>query len=143
VPYKARWREQPHAALYPFGHGLGYSPFRYGPTRLSTPRMGWDDRLTVTTPISNTGSLAGEEVVQLYIRDRVASRVRPVRELKGFTKMALAPGETLEASFALTRHDLAFRGVDNQLTVEPGHFDLWVAPSSTSGEAVSFELLGP
>jgi len=141
--YKARWREQPHAALYPFGHGLGYSPFRYAATELSTQRLGWNDTLTITTQITNEGPRAGEEVVQLYIRDRVASRVRPIRELKAFTKVALAPGQTQAVSFVLTRLDLQFRGVDNQLTVEPGQFDLWVAPSSTAGEAVSFELLGP
>jgi beta-glucosidase len=73
----------------------------------------------------------------------VESRVRPVRELKGFTKVALEPGGTREVSFVLTRRDLEFRGVDNQITVESGFFDVWVAPSSTSGEAVSFELLGP
>jgi beta-glucosidase len=141
--YKAHWREQPHAALYPFGHGLGYSPFRYGATELSTRRLGWNASLTITVQITNEGARAGEEVVQLYIHDRVASRVRPIRELKAFTKVALAPGETKTVPFVLTRRDLQFRGIDNQLTVEPGQFDVWVAPSSTAGEAVSFELLGP
>jgi beta-glucosidase len=141
--YTARWREQPHSAIYPFGHGLGYSPFRYGTTELNSQRLGWNDSLTAATQITNEGTRTGEEVVQLYIRDRVASRVRPIRELKAFTKVALAPGETQTVTFALTRRDLQFRGVDNQLIVEPGQFDLWVAPSSTAGEAVSFELLGP
>jgi len=81
--------------------------------------------------------------VQLYIHDRVASRVRPVRELKGFRKVELAPGESRTVAFALSRLDLAFRDADDQLSAEPGLFDLWIAPSSVAGDAATFELLGP
>ncbi len=141
--FKARWREIPNAPLYPFGHGIGYTTFAYGQPRLSTARLGWDDTLTITTTLTNTGKVAGEEVVQLYINDRVASRVRPVRELKDFRKVALAPGETVEVEFQLHRSQLQFTGRDGVLRAEPGVFDLWVCASAQEGEPVSFELLAP
>ena len=109
--------------------------------QLSTAQLGWDDTLTITTVLTNTGRVAGEEVVQLYIHDRVASRVRPVRELKDFRKVALQPGESAEVVFTLTREQLAFTGRDGVLRAEPGQFDLWVCASSAAGEAVQFELL--
>ncbi len=139
--FKARWREIPNAALYPFGHGLGYATFAYGMPRLSHARLGWHDMLTITTTLTNTGRVAAEEVAQLYMHDRVASRVRPVRELKRFQKVLLQPGESTEVVFTLDRHDLAFTNRDGVTTAEPGAFQLWVCASSTSGEAVEFELL--
>lgn len=141
--FKARWREIPNAPLYPFGHGIGYTTFAYGQPRLSTTQLGWDDTLTITTTLTNTGKVAGEEVVQLYINDRVASRVRPVRELKDFRKLALAPGESVEVEFQLHRSQLQFTGRDGVLRAEPGVFDLWVCASAQEGEPVSFELLAP
>lgn len=139
--FKARWREIPNAALYPFGHGLGYSTFAYGTPRLSTARLDWDATLAVTVTVTNTGKRAGEEVVQLYVHDRVASRVRPVRELKNFQKILLEPGQSAEVEFTLDRHALAFTGVDGVFAAEPGLFDVWVTSSCTAGEAVQFELL--
>ena len=141
--FKSRWRELPNAPLYAFGHGLGYSRFDYAVPRLSTTRLGWDEELLVSTTIRNTGAVAAEEVVQLYLHDRVASRVRPVRELKDFAKILLAPGESKDVVFRLDRRQLAFTGVDGVLAAEPGLFDLWVCASSASGEAVQFELLAP
>lgn len=140
--FKARWREIPNAALYPFGHGLGYSTFAYGTPRLSTPSLAWDQALTVAVAVANTGKRAGEEVVQLYVHDRVASRVRPVRELKNFQKILLEPGQSAEVEFTLDRHALAFTGVDGVFAAEPGLFDVWATSSSTAGEPVQFELLG-
>jgi len=139
--FKARWREIPNEPLYPFGHGIGYATFAYGVPQLSATQLGWDDTLTVTTTLTNTSAVAGEEVVQLYIHDRVASRVRPVRELKDFRKVALQPGESTEVSFSLSREQLAFTGRDGVLRAEPGQFDVWVCASSAAGEAVQFELL--
>jgi len=141
--FKARWREVPNAPLYAFGHGLGYAGFAYGVPRLGTQRLGWDDELVVSTTVTNTGAVAGEEVVQLYVHDRVASRVRPVRELKAFAKVALAPGEAEDVVFRLDRQQLAFTGADGVFAAEPGLFDLWVCASSASGEPVQFELLPP
>ncbi|MEI2429855.1 glycoside hydrolase family 3 N-terminal domain-containing protein [Lysobacter yananisis] len=139
--FRTRWRETANTALYPFGHGLGYTRFEYGAVELSAAGLAWDGRLQVRARIANVGQRPGEEVVQLYLRDRVASRVRPIRELKGFQKIALAPGESRVVEFVLTRADLEFRGVDNRLVAEPGWFDLWVAPSADAGEPVAFELL--
>ena len=139
--FKARWREIPNAALYPFGHGLSYSTFAYGTPRLSTPSLAWDQALTFAVTVTNTGKRAGEEVVQLYVHDRVASRVRPVRELKNFQKILLEPGQSAEVEFTLDRHALAFTGVDGVFAAEPGLFDVWATSSSTAGEPVQFELL--
>ena len=141
--FRTRWRETANTALYPFGHGLSYSQFEYGEVELSEQRVAWDGKLTVRARIANVGERASEEVVQLYVHDRVASRVRPLRELKGFEKIALQPGESRVVEFTLERGDLQFRGTDNRLIAEPGWFDLWVAPSAATGEAVAFELLAP
>lgn len=139
--FKARWREHPQSALFPFGFGLTYSTVDYGPSQLSTHRLDWDDTLTITATLANTGLRDVEEVVQLYVHDRVASRVRPVRELKRFEKVAIKAGEVAEVRFTLTRDDLAFTTADGRHLAEPGRFDLWIAPHSLAGEAVSFELL--
>jgi len=138
--FKARWREMPNEPLYPFGHGLGYSRFEYGAPRLDNATPGWNDTLTVTTTVRNVGAVAGEEVVQLYVHDRVASRVRPVRELKGFRKIMLAPGESAEVVFTLDRHALAFTNPRGEFGAEPGLFDLWVCANARDGQAVQFDL---
>jgi beta-glucosidase len=140
--FKSRWREFPNTALYAFGHGIGYARFEYEAPRLSTPQLAWDGELVIRTTLRNTSAVAGEEVVQLYVHDRVASRVRPVRELKAFRKVDVAAGDSVEVEFRLDRQQLAFTGVDGDYTAEPGLFDVWVCASSVSGDAVSFELLG-
>ncbi|WP_058835037.1 glycoside hydrolase family 3 N-terminal domain-containing protein [Luteimonas abyssi] len=139
--FKARWREIPNEPLYPFGYGLSYTRFEYDAPRLGTTRLGWDDTLEIVTTVRNVGDVDGEEVVQLYIHDRVASRVRPVRELKAFEKVAIAAGGEVEVRFALHRDALAFTDADGVRRAEPGLFDLWVCANAKSGEPVSFELL--
>lgn len=139
--FKARWREGSHLPLYPFGHGLSYTRFAYTAPRLDAAQLAWDGSLRVRATITNTGDRQGEEVVQLYVHDRVASRVRPIRELKGFRKVALQPGEQVEVEFVLDRHALSFTRANGEFGAEPGLFDLWIAPSSEAGEAVQFELL--
>ncbi|TFI57821.1 beta-glucosidase [Sphingomonas parva] len=138
--YKAHYRGIPHTALYPFGHGLTYGKIEY--SDLSVPAtMGWNGDLIVTARVSNRGSRAAEELVQLYIRDRAASVTRPVREMKAFRKVALAPGASETVRFRLTREQLQFYGVENKPTVEPGQFDVWVAPSAEAeGVHTTFEL---
>jgi len=140
VPYKTQWRTAPNAALYPFGHGLTYGAVRYGAAEVPAT-LAWDERITISATVTNTGKRACEELVQLYIRDRVASITRPVRELKAFRKVALAPGQSEKVSFTLTRAQLEFLGRDLRPTVEPGLFDAWIAPSAQAeGAHGTFEL---
>lgn len=139
--FKTRWREGSHLPLYPFGHGLSFTRFEYSAPALDDAKLAWDGSLTVRATVTNRGDRAGEEVVQLYVHDRVASRVRPIRELKGFRKVALQPGERAEVEFVLDRHALSFTRANGQFGAEPGLFDAWIAPSSETGAAVQFELL--
>ena len=139
-PYKAQWRTSPNAALYPFGHGLTYGKVSYA-APVVPATLAWDGRIEVAATITNTGSRACEELAQLYIRDRVASITRPVRELKAFRRLALAPGASETVRFTLTRAQLTFLGQDLQPTVEPGLFDVWIAPSAQAdGVHGSFTL---
>jgi len=138
--FKARYREVTFEALYPFGHGLSYTSFGYDAPRVKA-RVRWDETIVVSATVTNTGGVTGEEVVQLYIHDRVASRVRPVRELKAFRKILLAPGASEEVSFELTRRDLAFTHRDGTtFEAEPGEFHVWIAGSSAQGEPATFML---
>jgi beta-glucosidase len=141
VPFKARYRESPNAPLYAFGHGLTYGEIVYESLTLPA-ELAWDGAIEIAATLCNTGDHAAEETAQLYIHDRVASRTRPVRQLKGFARLALAPGETAEVRFVLTRADLTFPGADLSPTVEPGAFDLWIAPSAEAdGAHGRFELV--
>ncbi|HEY0332819.1 MAG TPA: glycoside hydrolase family 3 N-terminal domain-containing protein [Stenotrophomonas sp.] len=139
--YKARWREMSDEPLYPFGHGLGYATFAYAAPTLDRPRLGWDETLTIAARVTNTGEVDAEEVVQLYVHDRVASRVRPVRELKDFRKVQVAPGQSVEVVFTLDRHALAFSNPKGVHGAEPGVFDVWVCANARAGDSVPFELL--
>ncbi|MDV3455650.1 glycoside hydrolase family 3 N-terminal domain-containing protein [Sphingomonas sp. HF-S4] len=140
-PYKAHYRGMPNKALYPFGHGLTYGRIEYSGLK-AAPSLAWDGELTVSATITNRGARAAEEVVQLYIRDRTASITRPVRELKAFRKLKLAPGASETVTFKLSRALLMFIGRDNKPTVEPGTFDVWIAPSAEAeGVHAQFELM--
>lgn len=128
-PYRTHYRGVSNQAMFPFGYGLTYGRIEY--SDLSVPNsLAWNGQIEVQARIANRGSRAAEEVVQLYIRDRAASVTRPVRELKAFRKIALAPGETKTVRFTLRREQLLFIGRDNRPTVEPGLFDVWIAPSA-------------
>jgi beta-glucosidase len=133
----SRYQDQLDSPLYPFGYGLSYTRFDYKNLRISQNVPGI---VTVSAEISNTGSRTGDEIVQLYIRDLVASITRPVRELKGFTRLALAPSETQTVRFQLTREDLSFYDYAGQWVFEPGEFEVWVAPDSSAGLAGQFVL---
>jgi beta-glucosidase len=139
-PYKTRYREGPNAALFPFGHGLTYGDIAYSELELA-PTLAWDGALTVRATVANRGKVAATEVVQLYVRDVAASITRPVRELKGFRRVTLAPGASERVSFTLRRTDLLFIGTELKSVVEPGRFDLWIAPSAEApGVSGSFTL---
>ena len=138
--YKAKYRTALNEALYPFGHGLTYGKVDYSALQLPAT-MAANGTLEVSATVANTGTRACEEVVQLYVRDPVASLTRPVRELKAFRKVALAPGARETVRFTLRRQDLEFLGADLKPTVEPGKFELWIAPSAqASGVSGSFTL---
>lgn len=138
--FTARYREAPNAALYPFGHGLGYAPVAYEDLRLSSDILPWEGELTATVRVANQGRRPVEETVQLYIRDRVASVTRPSRELKAFRRVLVPPGESVDVSLSLTSADLRFVGGDMQPIAEPGVFDLWMAPNAQAGLRRSFTL---
>ncbi|MFP5330081.1 MAG: glycoside hydrolase family 3 N-terminal domain-containing protein [Alphaproteobacteria bacterium] len=131
-PYKARFRGITNNALYPFGHGLTYGEIEYSDIRLSSATLPMGGEIRIGARITNRGRRAAEEVVQLYVRDRVASVTRPVRELKAFRKTPLAPGQSEIVSFTLRPSDLQFIGRANRLIVEPGEFDVWISPSAES-----------
>lgn len=116
--------------LFPFGFGLSYTTFDIGAPHLSTAVIKIDGSVTVTTQVRNTGSRAGDEVVQLYIRDEVSSITRPVEELKGFQRVTLAPGESRTVSFEVTPRALQFWNADMHRVVEPGQFSIMVGPNS-------------
>ena len=139
--YKARFRDITNSALYPFGHGLTYGKIAYSDFAISAPSMGMNGEITVKARITNSGRHTAEEVVQLYTHDRVASITRPVRELKAFRKIKLAPGQSEVVRFTVKPANLSFYGVNDQPVVEPGTFDIWIAPSA-EGEGLkgSFEL---
>jgi beta-glucosidase len=127
--FTSKYIDGPFAPLYPFGFGLSYTTFEYADLEV-TPGV---EKISVKATVKNSGALAGEEVVQLYIRDLVASRVRPVKELKGFQKILLAPGESRRVSFDLPVGDLGFYDVEMQYIVEPGQFKVWLGTSSAEG----------
>ncbi len=116
--------------LWPFGHGLSYTSFEYSNLRLDTAEMAPGGRIAVSVDVANTGGRPGEEVVQLYTRDEVASVTRPVKELKDFARVALAAGEKRTVNFTLPYHKLIFQQLDMSWGVEPGEFTLMAGPSS-------------
>lgn len=128
--------------LYPFGYGLSYTTFGYSNVKLSSSELKKDDVLTVTFDLENTGKYEGTEVAQLYVRDKVGSVTRPVKELKRFTRVTLKPGEKKTVTLELPISELAFWNIDMKKTVEPGDFLLWVAPDSQSGEEITFKVIG-
>ena len=125
---------------YPFGYGLSYSRFEYSAARVSHPSFARGGSVNISADITNTGSVEADEVVQLYIRDLVATVARPVRELKGFRRLHLEPGEKQTVSFTFSEKDLAFYNESMQLAAEPGEFHAWIAPDSASGSPVSFRF---
>ena len=130
IVYKSAYIDAPNTPRYAFGHGLSYTTFAYRDLRVSQTSMQADGKITLSFTLANTGKRAGSEVVQLYLRDPVASVVRPVKELKGFQLVKLQPGETRQVSFTIDRETLSF--VDRKLawTAEPGAFELMVGSAS-------------
>ncbi|MBN1301877.1 MAG: beta-glucosidase BglX [Melioribacteraceae bacterium] len=129
-----------YTPAYPFGYGLSYTDFEYSDLKLSKHEIKMGDSLEISVTVSNTGSYAGEEVVQLYVRDLVGSVTRPVKELKSFKRINLLPGESKEVKFVLNTDDLKFWDINMNYTAEPGDFKLWVGGSSDAELETMFEL---
>ncbi|MEN7550982.1 glycoside hydrolase family 3 N-terminal domain-containing protein [Rapidithrix thailandica] len=140
--YTSKYLDIPNTPLFPFGFGLSYSSFEYTGLEVSTSQLPFNGKLEVSVSVKNTGTVSGEEVVQLYIRDLVASVTRPVKELKGFQKILLTPGESRTVSFELTSDDLAFYTKDMTFTAEPGKFKVMVGTNSEELQETEFELTG-
>lgn len=126
--------------LFPFGYGLSYTTFNYGDVKLSKTEMNRGDVLTVTCEVANTGKCDADEVVQLYIRDKVGSLVRPVKELKNFEKLNIKAGQSTTVSFQIAEKDLAYWNADMVKRAEAGEFEVWIAPNSATGTSASFVL---
>lgn len=138
--WKSRYLDAPNEPLFPFGWGLSYTRFTYGMPKLDRATLLPGGALHLTVDVTNAGPVAGEEVVQLYVRDLVASISQPVKVLKGFRKLLLAPGETKTVTFTLREKDLRFFGPDNKWISEAGTFKAFVGGNSVELKEVSFEV---
>jgi beta-glucosidase len=138
--YTSKYLDVPNTPLYPFGYGLSYTSFEYSDIRLSAGEMQMDGSLQAIVTVTNTGDRFGEEVVQMYIRQLVGSLTRPLKELKGFEKIGLEPGESREVSFTLSWKDLAFYNAENAFRAEPGSFHLFIGGNSDDVKKASFVL---
>lgn len=138
--YTSRYIDMPNSPQYCFGYGLGYTTFGYSDLRVLTPAAKLGDEVRVAVRVTNTGGRDGEEVVQLYVRDLIASVTRPVRELKGFEKVMLRAGESREVTFTLTPDDLSFWRLDNKWGQEPGDYHVWAGHDSDCTLGGSFRI---
>jgi len=140
--WTSKYIDAPVAPLFPFGFGLSYTKFEYSNLQLSAKSIERTGSVTVSAEVQNTGAVPGDEVVQLYLRDMVSTTIRPVKELKGFRRLTLAPGEKHRVEFVLGPEQLGFYGRDMKFVVEPGTFKVWIGLSSVQGLEGSFEVTG-
>jgi beta-glucosidase len=129
--YTSKYLDVPNEPLYPFGYGIGYSEIAYSNLRLDRKELSFGDSLKVSVDIENRGEYAAEEIVQLYTRDLVGTVTRPVKELKDFRKVAIAPGEQKTVTFSLSAEDLKFYDIDMEYVAEPGNFLVMAGPNSS------------
>ncbi|MGD9146446.1 MAG: glycoside hydrolase family 3 N-terminal domain-containing protein [Anaerolineae bacterium] len=126
--------------LFPFGFGLSYTTFEYRDLEVETPDLSLDGTLVVSATVTNRGHREGEEIVQLYVRDLVGSVTRPVKELKGFQRLTLDPGEAQRVRFEVPVRQLGFHGLDRVYTVESGEFKVWIGPNAAEGLEGAFRV---
>jgi beta-glucosidase len=138
--YTSKYLDESNDPLYPFGYGLSYTTFTYGDIILSAREIKATDELEATCKVTNTGKRAGQEVVQMYIHDLVGSVTRPVKELKGFQKITLQPGESKDVTFTIRNNDLSFYRRDMTYGSEPGRFKLFIGGNSRDGRQTEFDL---
>ena len=139
--YTSKYLDIPNTPLYPFGHGLSYTQFRYGSLRVDKSQILPTGSLIVSVEVENIGKVEGDEVVQLYIGDLVASVTRPVKELKGFERITFRPGQKRTVRFTITPKHLEFLGRDLKPVVEPGEFAVYVGTSSDTNVQTTFEVV--
>ena len=139
--YKSKYLDSPNEPLYPFGYGLSYTDFKYSNLILSSPKMKKGHTIDATVTVTNIGSRTGEETVQLYIRDLIGSVTRPVKQLKGFQKLVLAPGESRTVTFTIDDEMLSFWRHDMTFGMEDGDFKVMVGGSSSDLLQTSFSLV--
>lgn len=138
--FRSNYLDVSNEPLYPFGYGLSYTTFNYGSIRLSSNHLSATGELTASIEVANTGNKAGKEVVQLYIRDLVGSITRPVKELKGFEKISLEPGESKTVTFTITPELLKFYNYDLKYDYEPGDFAIMIGSNSRDVQTAQFSL---
>lgn len=138
--FKSRYRDIPNEPLFPFGFGMSYTRFSYSDFQLSSPEIKKGGTVFASITVKNSGSYEGEEVVQMYIRDLVASSIRPVKELKGFEKISLKPGESKTVQFQISDKELSFFDNAGNVLLEPGQFHIFVGPDSKNTSQLSLEL---
>jgi beta-glucosidase len=143
INYKKGYLFTEPGPLYPFGYGLSYTSFEYGTPEISHSEIDPNGRLAVSVEVANTGNCAAMEVVQLYVKDLIGCVQRPDKELKGFKKIELQPGETKKVTFAITPEMLVFTGMDMQPVLEPGDYHVMIGTSSVEHQTVSFRLNEP
>ncbi|MEZ7504871.1 beta-glucosidase BglX [Flavobacterium sp. Arc2] len=138
--FKSNYIDERNEPLYPFGFGLSYTTFGYSNFKISSDKMNFNDKINVSVDVTNTGNYDGKEVVQLYLRDVVGSVTRPVKELKGFQKIALKKGEKQTVTFEISVEDLKFYNSDLEFVAEAGQFEAFIGGSSDIENKVNFEL---
>ncbi|MES2275029.1 MAG: beta-glucosidase BglX [Bacteroidota bacterium] len=139
--FRSNYLDVSNDPLYPFGYGLSYTTFSYSGIKLSGANLKPGSTLIASVTVTNTGDVAGKETVQLYTRDMVGSITRPVKELKGFQKISLKPGESKEVTFTISENDLKFYNADLKYVAEPGEFKVFIGPNSRDVKEVHFTLL--
>jgi len=149
--YLSRYLDEQNSPQFPFGYGVSYTDFRYGPTEISTKQLkastlnaglhSKDAALTVTAWVTNSGQRAGEEVVELYMRLQGTSVAQPVRALKGFQRVTLVPGDPKKVSFTLSPDSFAIWNDQNQFAAEAARVTLWVSPDSVHGSSAELEIV--
>ncbi len=138
--YTSKYLDVPNTPQYAFGYGLSYTTFNVGAPHLSSSSVSPNGQLRVTVPVTNGGSTAGTDVVQLYLHQDFTSLLQPVRKLEGFKRLTLSPGQTKSVSFTLSRQNFGFYNNEGQFVIEPGEFDLWAGDSSVGGNETTFNV---
>ena len=138
--FRSNYLDVDNDPLYPFGYGLSYTTFEYGPVTLDKTEIAEGGSVKAEVAVTNTGAVAGKEVVQMYLQDVVGTTTRPVRELKGFEKISLAPGESKVVKFEITPELMSHYNSDLEFVAEPGEFIVSVGPDSSTRNSASFVL---